>query len=311
MNKKGMGAFAIIFTVLLLVAIVGTGVWIGVKQSVGGGTPTATTNNCETAPYITLSGLNASTKSQTVSPTYYHRVNDVYRGALTSGSSGTTFSLGDKVVILSSLSGYKDIVLPEVVISKCASNDVSFEMNYDASGGTFRVFNSDGLVLQDAELGLTGNNQSSISAGTSKIVKIQLTSGGKESIDPTWISMELTNKSNVDNLVWSANTDGLAITEETQPKFFSSENSTTSSYVEFARVSGLKGAGALNEIAVTIKASSTAGYSIDATSVYVNGYSEQAFVDVDGSFVASGKIEDTDASTKYSSKYGDYDFQIT
>jgi hypothetical protein len=307
MNKKGMGAGGWIFFGLFIFAIVGLAVYFGVSQS-GAGVPSSTTNNCETAPYITLTGLNASTKSQTLSPTYYHQLNGVYRGTLTSGSSGTTFSLGDKVTILSSLAGYKDIILPEVVITKCASSDVSFEMNYEASGGTFRIFNSDGLVLQDAELGLTGNNQSSISAGTSKSVTIQLTSGGKENVDPTWISMELTNKSNVKNLIWSGK-DGVTVTEETTPRFFSFENSTTTGYVEFARVSGLKGAGAVNEITVTIEASSTASYNIDATSVFVNGYSEQAFVDTDGSFKYG--VEDSDASTKYDVKYTDYDFHIT
>jgi hypothetical protein len=309
-NKKGMGVPGFLLLAVVFMVIVGVGVYIGVSQSaVKTGTTTVATNNCETSPFITLSGLNASTQSQTLAPTYYHRVNSVYKGTLTSGSSGSTFSLDDKVEILASLSGYKDIILPEVVITKCASNEVTFTMDYDASGGTFRIFNSDHLVLQDAELGLTGNNQSAITYGTSKTVTIELTSGGKQNIDPTWISMELTNKSNVKNLVWTGK-EGVVAEEKTTPDFFSSENTTTTGYTEFARISGLKGNGVVNQVEVTIEASSTGSYNIDATSVFVNGYSEQAFVDVDGSFV-TGQIEDADNTVKYDSKYTDYDFHIT
>ena len=311
MNKKGMSVLAGVLLAGIVFLVLAGAIWFGVSQATTGDGVTSVTNNCETSPYITLSGLNASTKSQTVIPTYNHRLNDVYRGALTSGSSGTTFSIGDKVVILATLSGYRDIVLPEVTILKCASTDVSFEMDYDASGGTLRVFNSDNLVLQDAELGLTGNNQSSISSGTSKTIRIELTSAGKQSIDPTWISLELTNKSNVKNFVWGGQDGVVADDTVTIPDFHSDENTTTSSYVEFARISGLKGNGIVNEIKVTIEASSTGSYNIDATSGFVNSYLEQAFVDVDGTFVASGQIEDADNTVKYSVKGTDYDFHIT
>ncbi|GAG30967.1 unnamed protein product, partial [marine sediment metagenome] len=193
------------------------------------------------------------------------------------------------------------------VVDKCGANPVTIDF-WRSDGGNITVYGSAGTAVSD-DAGGGATNQSSITAGTSRNMKLEISSLGDQSINPTWFTVELWNKTQVQDVRLTAVSAGLTVEEmgKALPGFASVANSTTTSYVELFKVSGLPDEGAVATLTLTIEASSS--YAIDYTAVYVDAYSEQAFSDIDGSFVTG--IEDTDGNAKYGDQYVDFDFCIT
>lgn len=308
-RRGQIGVFAVMAVAVILLLGVGYVGWAVTNSATATKTGTKiveTTNNCETAPYITLSAVNSTTKSETVSPSYNHRVksvgseNYVYRGSLTSGSSGTTFSLGDKVQILATATDYIDVILDEVTISKCASNDVNLEISPEAAG-TFTVFNNLGVSMTDSALG-GATNQTSSASSVSQEVRLQ--SAAKRELGNVLLVIEYSNKSEISDIklspvsTWITIDSGLSV-----PRIHNDENTTTTSYSEAFRLKGLRGDGDVNVFTRQFVPQSGQTMGSSPASIYMTAYTEQAYVDVNGTFKTG--VEDSDGTAKHA---GSYDF---
>lgn len=312
MNKKGMSA-GVIVLIILFAGLVFAGVMIAVNQS---GTANVqeqltTTQNCAVEPYLDITVRNASRLDQTSgSATFEYGQNGKKIGALTSGASGTALRLGETYDLIVSQASHLDQLVSGIKVDNCGANKLTVDF-WRSDGVNITVYNSAGTSLTDDAIG-GATNQSSISAGQSRNLKVEINTLSDQSADPLYLTIEVTNKTQVQDLRLSAVSSGLTITEvkKSLPKFASDSNTTAglSPYVEVFKISGLAGDGVVNTLTLTIEAS--ASWSIDQTSVYVTPYTAEAFTDVDGTFVKEG-IEDSDGNAQYEDLATDFDFQIT
>ena len=325
-NKKGAGFLAVLVSVVLVAFLV-AGVWFFTTQS--GTTKTTEVITAETcksdAPYLDVTIRNASSdySSQTSgSSTYRYLIETPGIGGsavtmattLTTGESGTDFTYGDKGKILISEAQYIDKVVP-FEIKKCGSNKLDVG-HWLSNGGNITVWDG-GTKLTDSNLG-GANNLSAIGAGSSDSVMIEIQSLGAESDDPTYVLVELTNKTAIKDLTTSAITAGLKVDSyaTSLPKGLTSANTTNTAgnYVEMFKVScdgtvtcPLQ-AGRVAQLNVLIQAET--GLSIDAVAVYVDAFTGEDDVDDDGSFIL-GAFEDSSGDVVYEQQWVDFDFYIT
>ena len=306
-DKKGIGPLAWDVGISLTLFLV-FGTVFFVSQS---GTKTLTeglveTQACPVEPYLDITVRNASIKSQTSgSATFEYGQDMKFRGALTSGSSGTALRLGETYDLIVSEASHLDVIVKGVKVANCGANQLTVDF-WRSDGGN---------ITSPQSIGLTDNveggaiNMTSITSGTSRTTELELASLGDQSINPTWITIEVFNKTAVQDIRMTSPNAGVTVTEEDDslPGFASSENTTTTNYVEVFKVSGITDEGEVITLKVTFEAH--ASFSIDQTAVYVNGYSEQAFSNIDGSFTIG--IEDSDNNAKYETQYTDFDFIIT
>jgi hypothetical protein len=307
-NKKGLGAIAIIALILGIIFL-GAGTVYFVSQSGTGEGEITERQACPVEPYLDITVRNASIKSQTSgTATFEYGQNNMKIGALTSGSSGTALALDETYDLIVSEASHLNTIVNDVVVDKCGANPVTVDF-WRSDGGNITVYSSAGTALTDAGLG-GATNQSAITAGTSRNMKLEISSLGDQSINPTWFTVEIFNKTAVQDVRMTAVSSGLIVEEQESkalPSFASSENATTTNYIEVFRVSGIPDEGAVATLTLTLEAH--ASYAIDFSDVYINGYSEQAFADIDGSFTTG--IEDTDGTAQYGDVYTDFDFHVT
>lgn len=325
-NKKGAGFLAVLTALLIVVFLVG-GIWFFTSQS---GTATKplevlTAETCKSdAPYFDITVRNASSdySSQTSgSSTYRYLVDTAGKGGsvvtqattLTTGESGTDFTLNDKGRILVSEAQFIDKVVP-FEIKKCGANKLDVG-HWLSNGGNITVWDG-GIKLTDNNLG-GANNLSQIGAGSSDSVMIEIQSLGAESDDPAYILMELTNKTAVKDLIMSSITAGLKVDQyaSSLPKGLSSANTTNTAgnYVEMFKVScdgtatcPLQ-AGRVSQLNVLIQAET--GLPIQAVAVYVDAFTGEDDVNDDGSFLL-GAFEDASGDVVYEQQWVDFDFYI-
>lgn len=110
-----------IIAILGIIVIAGT-IW----YASGRQTSLPSALSCDVEPYVSYTifdGVNTGTEVSTF--TDYYKVNGKYGGALTSGSSGNKFDIGDKVSVLLTKDDYIDIILPEFEITSCGENMVN------------------------------------------------------------------------------------------------------------------------------------------------------------------------------------------
>jgi len=322
-NKKGMGAGAIMLVVLIsVIAVIGV---FAVTQSIGGEDKNTPDVGVDTAcasgndPYLSLTFANATDGSQTLSPTYTYTVSHINPdgtytdeangGTLTSGSSGTILTKYDKAKVLVSLSGYQDKVIDLTDKPlKCGNNPVQGTLWYDSVGATFTVFNSDGVKVVDSAVGTSGTNETGSTSTINQEIRVQ--SPADESHDPAVITIEANNNSKVSDLELTSLTNGVTVETYSLPSgFFSSENTTTTSYYEAWLVKGIPADGGIANFNLRIEP--TSGQSTQSSSFFLNGYSLQAFQDKDGLFktVADAKLRTSDGVTnKFSKQWTDYDW---
>lgn len=314
-DNRGVGPVIWVILVLSVVAIVGVFTWVGIQSGAGGTTQLQVTQNCAEAPYLDITVRNASIQSETSGASAYQYIVDVSgagsevsgkASVLTAGVSGTDFNLGDEGRILVTEASHLDRVVP-FQIKNCASNKINVDF-WRSDGGNMTVKDG-GTTLSDHALG-GANNLSSITAGSTKTVQIEIQSLGHQSIDPTYINVEIFNRTAVNDLRMSSSTSGVVVEEykDSIPKGLTSSNATTTNYDEMFKVSGLPTKGVLAVLSLTIEASSS--YAIDFTSVYVDGFSGEDAVDDDGTFIL-GAFEDDSGDVQYEDQYTDYDFHIT
>ena len=265
-------------------------------------------SGCPVEPYFDITVRNASVPSQTSGTATFEYGQDGKKiGTLTSGASGQKLKLGQKYDVLASEGQHLDILKKDVLITSCGANPLTFDM-WRSFGTNITIYNSGGTALSDDDRG-GATNQTSISAGTSRNMKMEISSLGDQSTDPLWLTVEIFNKTAVQDVRISPVSSGVSIEEKYKslPGFASSENATTTNYVETFKISGLANNGAVNTLTITIEASGS--FAIDQTAVYVTPYTEQPFANVDGTWTYG--IEDSDSNVKYEDSATDFDFHIT
>lgn len=326
-NKKGAGFLAILTAILVVVFLAG-GIWFFASQSGTATKPTEviTAETCKSdAPYFDITVRNASSDyaSQTSgSSTYRYLVDTAGQGGtpitqattLTTGESGTDFTLGDKGRILVSEAQYIDKVVP-FEVTKCGANKLDIG-HWLSNGGNITVWDG-GTKLTDNSLG-GANNLSAIGSGSSDSVMIEIQSLGSESNDPAYILIELTNKTATKDLIMSPITAGIKVEQykDSLPKGLTSANTTNTAgnYVEMFKVScdgtatcPLQ-AGRVAQLNLLIQAET--GLSIDAVAGYVDAFTGEDDVNTDGLFIL-GAFEDSSGTVVYLQQWIDFDFYIT
>ncbi len=305
-NKRG-SAVVIALVVLFGLMIFGGLMYVafGEKEQavriVDGGD--ALTNNCDTDPYITASGRDALKPGTAATPdSFQYAKNGLYIGTLTSGSSGTKFSIGDKVDVHATKSGYIDVVKMGFEIKTCGQNDLIMDLYKatDTSNFAFTVWNSAGSQLtNDAAGGAT--NQSTFTGSESMEVKIK--TAADESSGDMVIVLEAENTTEVDDLYLTdfpgVKCDGVSV-----PSFYSV--SAAGAIAKACEISAIVDDSKNGYLNIDAETSQTVGAG--DSSIYITGYTKQWFVDTDGSYTYG--IEDKDGTDKSASEQ-DYDFCIT
>lgn len=267
------------------------------------------TQACPVEPYLDITVRNASVKSQTSgSATFEYGQSLLKKGSLTSGSSGTALRLGQTYDLLVSEGSHLNVIVRDIEVSNCGSNPMTIDM-WRSDGGNISIYSSAGTLMTNAMSG-GGTNQSSITSGTSRNMKVEISSLGDQALGVVWFTVEVFNKTQVQDIRLTAVSSGLTIDSTVRkalPSFASTGNSTATSYVEIFKVSGLANEGSVNTLTLTIEAHPS--YSIDYSDVYFEAYSEQAFTDIDGMFTSG--IEDSDGNAQYEDRFNNYTFHIT
>jgi len=297
-NKKAQAMFGIaIFVVLLLLAagagfvVWKTGVLSGTTQEVIQAQQLSATD-CETAPSTSVNAKNALKQGTAVaSLTVNYRVNGDYVGT----TAPSSYQKGDEIGLLISKTNYVDIIVEDFKAA-CGNNIVAEDI-FATSTNTFRIFNSDNNLLTDAAAG-GATNQSTSASPISLEVKIDSTTD--ESTGDLIVVVEAENTTEVDTIKFS----GSGVTDADIPQFYSPV--AAGSISDAFRVPALLDG---ESKSYTLTLSPETGITIGAgtTAVYVTAYSEQAFVDVDGTYQVG--VEDSDGTSKSEDNW-DFDFMI-
>lgn len=287
-NKKDNSNLPLYALLLLMIVSIGGIGYAVLNTGFGGG---GASGQCEIAPTLDPNLVNALARSSNISPTVYTRVNG---NPAVTWSSSDTFSKGDNIEVMVSLTNYLDKTLPGLRAG-CGVNRIDGEM-YATSTNTFRIFDTNNNLLTD---GATGGATNQTASASPLSFQAYIDSTSDESTGDLVVVIEADNTSEVDNIVLSGFPGAKKVNV---PEFYSvsAANSIAKAY-EVSQV--LDGA----SVAGTITLSPETGITMDHTAVYVTAYSKQWFVDTDGSYKYG--VEDSDGTAKYEDTW-DYDFYI-
>jgi len=288
-KRRDRDPLVVMFAVFLMLAIVGGGYYF-ITQT---GTDTPQKTDCEQAPKLSLSVVDAINRGSNISVSDVElRLNGQYVGQF---SSSREFQIGDNVELLLEKANYIADELPSITIDSCGTKTINGEL-YATSENSFRIFNTNNnLLTDDASGGAT--NQTKLTASGSFEVKIDSTTD--ESTGDLVIVIEAGNTSQVDDLVLSGFP---GVKKVDVPEFYSNvgANAIQRAYQIDALKDGATESG-------TLKIVPEASATIEDCAVYVTAYSIQGFVDTDGSFDTG--VEDSEGTAKYEDTW-DFDFYI-
>ena len=299
MNKIGKTNNALmwgvgIVVVLVLMGVINVGGIFGGEDDAidyGGQAPIDGTVDCNTAPSLGFSVVNALVKGTAANTLETVRLNGVLQ---TPGVVPSAFQYGDNVEILYNATNYIDMVGPTKTV-KCGLNTISQEV-YATDSPTVRLFNTDGNRIGDS---VNANcilndlaNQSESASGIS--LKMEVQSAPLESTGDLVMVVEYINNTEVGfsdiTVSGTGVTDGQVLSTYTQ-------NSTASTVRAFNVPASVNGALTTYYINIAPKATRTLGEGATGTYALVSFYSKQAFIDIDGTFKVG--IEDANGNTKY------------
>lgn len=292
-NKSGKASPIIGISIFLVIVLLGGLLYLGVTQSVGGGEDDKDPTQCAVSTTYSLSTINDLSKGTSVSPSINAKING---GATQVITSSTNLNPGDTLELMINASNYIDKTLDDVTLI-CGVNSDTAEM-YATSTNTFRIFNTNQVIVTDNILG--GATNQSASANPINM-QLFIDSTTKESTGDLIIVVESTNTTEINSITLSGN--GAVPTDV--PELYS-PNSGGSIYKAFEVPQLLDGIS--NSYTLTFEPESGITMGTGANNVYVTAYSKQAFIDTDGSYQVGG-VEDDDGTTKYEDTW-DYDFSI-
>ena len=254
------------------------------------------TGDCEIAPSVSLSLLDAINRGTTISLSSAKTiVNGKFIGNTAFASK--TYEFGDKVQFVYNKSDYIDEI-SETVTVKCGSNSLSGDL-YATDTATFSVFNNDGNKVTDG----TGAVATWQAGSTSPInMEVRVESKSDQSTGDLIVVIESSNTTQVDDLTLSP------ATEVDVPEFYAVAGA--GSIAKAYKVAALKD-GEAKSFTLNLNPESGVGIGDSASegnnTIYMTAYSEQAYVDTDGSFKVG--IENSDGTIAYEDTW-DYDWVI-
>jgi hypothetical protein len=313
-DKRGKeGGKALIVLVSLLAIIVVAGLVLGLfyvsQSSVQEQEYNEITGCGDNEPYIDNSTFNEYAKSTAVAVTYYYTIEGDTTSALTltPGSTGTKFSVGDKLKILSSASGYIDQI-DEFTITKCGSNRFTNYV-YQGDAITLTVLDQNSNVVTNNVAGGAVNLSDGGTANPLNFI-VRLDGASDKSTGEIYLTIE-GNDSEVDEFSISPKSASAVVKNAKADilDIFVAEG--TSPTIRRAFVVGeiLDGGQADYNIKATPESGVTMGSTAGGGFIYVNAYAGQWFVDTDGSLQFGW--EDSDGTLKYEQVATDYDALIS
>jgi len=295
MNKQGKTSPAIIIGVITLIAIAGL-IAYGVTQTQLGPKirpePSTSPTACGVDTNIQLAVINAFSKGSSVSPTINAKING---GATQVITSSTNLNPGDNVEILLNASDYLDTILPKMTL-ECGQNSKTAEM-YATDGITFRIFNSNNNLLTDSASG-GATNQSSSSSPIN--LQVYLDSKVDQSSGNLVVVIESTNTTEVDSITLS----GSGVESIDVPEFYTvaGAGSVAKAFSVPAIMDGVS-----KDFTLTLNPETGQTIGSGENVIYVTAYSEQAYIDTDGTYKTG--IENADGTATYEDTF-DFDFMI-
>lgn len=273
--------------IVLVVAGFSTG-WFGLSTTQGGGAGSTGSGACDVAPSLDLSSVNALERSTSVTTGYQAIIND---NPAQSVSDGDTMPNGATVQLFANASDYLNTIDEKFTVD-CGVNQRVIEL-LATDSMTLEIL-EDSTTLTDSASG-GASNFSNVGVGGVDTFTLKITGKDKKATGDLIYVIEMGDNSNVSSVTMSG------ATEVSVPEFYS-ETLSSPEVVAF-KIPGFTGA-VENEYKVTFALKS--GKDISGA-VYTTVYSEQAFVEDDGTFKSG--VENEDGDVKYEDTY-DYDFFI-
>jgi len=310
-SKVGVIALVVILLAsIVALAVVGINKGWFVKQSVAGTGSGGIVDCGDNEPYIDNATFNQYAKGTSVGVTFYYTIEGEDAGArtLTPGSSGTVFSVGDNLKIMSTASSYLDRV-DDFTITKCGANKFTNYI-YGADGGTVTILDQNYNTVTNSATG--GAVNVSESANPVNFI-VRLDGVVDESTGQLLITVE-GNDTQIDDMTISGKSSDAKVIDGDYPtgnlNLFSAEGTAPSIKKAFVVDEILDGGQADYNVKLTPESGITigAGTNLNTCAMYVNVYAGQWFVDTDGSLQFGW--EDSDGTAKYETKFTDYDFVV-
>lgn len=311
-NKRGLAPLVII---LIVVAIVGIGI-IGysvVKQAqIGEEEAAVAEEKCALDPIITVSALNKHKPGTVVTLSGIKAiVNGEFINVITSGT--TKFNYGDEVELLIGAEDYLNATL-EPVTMKCGENKVIAKV-WNTDKGTLDILDSRYNEVTD------GDSDNAVNVtGVAGVVDFVVTLRGT-SDDYTGILLVTIegNNTQVDKFTVTPKSANAVVLNADYPvgdlALMATDEFSGSSIKYGFLVDGLLD-GAYAEYLVSMQPESgiTIGEGDNNAPFYVNVYSSQAGVEIDGTFHSGLAddpcFEDEDGTIIYEDKWEDHDFAV-
>lgn len=326
-DKKGVSAGWIVFSILFMTVVI-AGVLIftlGGKPEVQninttpGGTGSGGLVDCgDNEPYITNDTSNALAQSSKVSVTYMYATDtngdempSAGEGflALTPGSTGSKFAVGQKLIIFSSAGNYID-KYDAFTITKCGQNTFS-NLIYATDTGSLDLLDDNTKVSDVSTAVGTLNISKSVTAGAPVDFTVRLTGKDKESTGQLLITVEHNDTETADMTISESSANANVLNGDysiDKLGFFVAEGTAPTLKKAFL-VDEIIGAKTVDYL-VNMEAES--GLSIGGVAVgdpvFVNVYSGQWFVDADNTLKFG--FANSDKTLKYEDVWDDHDAWI-
>lgn len=253
-------------------------------------TITSTLGNCETEPYVDLKitdGVNPGTSVSFAGGTY--SLDGKFVGSFVSGSSGTTFNIGDKGVIQYGKSNYLNETVP-YEITKCGANVIQAKL-FATDDATVAWYNDDDNSMGAA---YSGTNQTESTSAIRPWVK--LTINQDESVGTVAMVIQYANDTEVDDI--TVTNKDFPVRKIEVPEAYTGETADSQQVAYELDLSKYANAGEV-EIHTLLTAASgqTIGGSTDPAFLNATFYTYQYFNDIDGTYKYG--VEDSDGTAKY------------
>ena len=261
---------------------------------------------CEVEPYLETTLVDITNLGTAIANAAVNgRVNEVYVGEITTGSSGTVLSMGDEVNMLLNGTNYPTKE-GTISITKCGENEISASLCKLDGAPSVTIFNDAGNELtNDWQGGAT--NQSSSSNPI--INDMHFTMPSDECADAVVFVIEASNSTEVDKIQMSTNKGTIEEYKNNQPDIHSVEGAYSDSLFNSFIAKGFANDGGKTIFSITLDPESGETIGAGNSSVFITWYFPQAFIDVDGTIKYD--IENVDGTAKHvTAASSDYDYGL-
>jgi hypothetical protein len=295
-NKKAIGGLAVFLMIVGVLPVAGAGIYFaGVFQNIGGTVNNVIPSACgDSTGILTVNAYNKLNPGTNITPTLSVGV-DGSPVTQTATSGTTTFGIGKKLIVYGALADYIDTSVTGTM--ECGGLRIDMPMYYSTSDNpTIRVKNDDGDFVTDDVAGSTVN-QTNLATGETLIMDIEFAGTALESSGDGVYVIEFPASTN-------ANITKIELSGASSvplPQVHSLQNAA-SKYAAFKIPAVVGSEKAIHTLTVTLGATKDL-----AGGVYTDWYSEQSFVNDDGTIGVG--VEDSDGSSKYENTL-DFDFYI-